>query len=135
MVNENNPVIGYGIIDTDDPMYLGKGGYGFLLRQNDRESVEELKEWFTRVTREYQLANTTLKFVTCYRDSMSESSIKHEVESHLLHLNASLRISVDVGYHMVTWATIRNRLELDKPLEEAHQRTGGTFDDYELLSI
>lgn len=135
MANENNPVIGYGIIDTDDPMYLGKGGYGFLIRQDDRESVEELKEWFTWVTREYPLANPTLKFVTCYRDSMSESAIKHEVESHLLNLNASLRISVDVGYHMVTWATIRSRLELDKSLEEAHQRTDGTFDDYEPLSI
>lgn len=135
MVNENDPVIGYGIIDTDDPMYLGKGGYGFLLRQSNRESAEELKEWFTRVTREYQLANPALKFVTCYCDSMSESAIKHEMESHLLHLNASLRISMDVGYHMVTWATIRSRLELDKSLEEAHQRTGGTFDDYEPLSI
>lgn len=135
MANENNPVIGYGIIDTYDPMYFGKGGYGFLIRQDDRESVEELKEWFTRVTREYQLANLTLKFVTYYRDSMSESAIKHEVESHLLHLNASLPISLDVGYHMATWATIRSRLELDKSLEEAHQRTDGTFDDYEPLSI
>lgn len=135
MAHNSNLVIGYGIIDTCEPMYLGKGGYGFLLRQSDRESAEELKEWFTRVTREYPLANPALKFVTYYRDSMPESAIKHEAESHLLHLNTSLSISADVGYHMVTWATIRSRLELDKSLEEAHQCTDGTFDDYEPLSI
>lgn len=56
MAHNNNPVIGYGIIDTYEPMYLGKGGYGFLIRQSDRESVEELQEWHTRVTREYPLA-------------------------------------------------------------------------------
>lgn len=40
MANENNPIIGYGIVDNFDPLYLGKGGYGFLIRRENRESVK-----------------------------------------------------------------------------------------------
>jgi hypothetical protein len=67
MANENNPIIGHGIVDNFDPLYLGKGGYGFLIRREDRESVEELQEWFTRVVRDYPLTNKDLEFVIHYR--------------------------------------------------------------------
>lgn len=131
MVNENDPVIGYGIIDTDDQMYLGKGGYGFLIRQSDRESAEELKEWFTRVTREYQLAIPTLKFVTCYHDGVPESTIEDELESRLLSLDVPLRESGELGYKIVPWEELRCTLEESKSLEEQHRSMGGTDWDYE----
>ena len=131
MENKSNLVIGYGIIDTYEPMYLGKGGYGFLIRRNDRESVEELQEWHTRVTREYPLANPTLKFVTCYCDSMSESAIKYELESRLLPLDAPLRKSEELGYNIVPWKKLCRTLEESKSLEEWHRSMGGPDDDYE----
>ena len=42
MIHENNLVI----------------GYGFLIRRDDREHVEELREWFTQVVREYPAHKT-----------------------------------------------------------------------------
>lgn len=131
MAHNNNPVIGYGIIDTYEPMYFGKGGYGFLICQNDRESVEELQEWHTRVTREYPLANPTLKFVTCYCDSMSESAIKDKLESRLLPLDVPLRESGELGYSIVPWEELRRTLEESRSLEERHRSMGGSDDDYE----
>lgn len=134
MAHNNNPVIGYGIIDTYDPMYFGKGGYGFLICQNDRESVEELKEWYTRVTREYPLAIPTLKFVTCYCDSMSESTIKHELESRLLSLNVPLRELGELGYSIVPWEELRRTLEESRSPEERHRSMGGSDYDYEPIA-
>lgn len=131
MAHNNNPVIGYGIIDTYEPMYFGKGGYGFLICQNDRESVEELQEWHTRVTREYPLAIPTLKFVTCYHDGVPESTIKHELESRLLSLDVPLRESGELGYKIVPWEELRRTLEESKSLEEQHRSMGGTDWDYE----
>ena len=112
-------------------MYFGKGGYGFLICQNDRESVEELQEWYTQVTREYPLANPTLIFVTCYCDSMSESAIKHELESRLLPLDVPLRESGELGYSIVPWEELRRALEESRSLEERHRSMGGSDDDYE----
>ena len=134
MAHNNNPVIGYGIIDTYDPMYLGKGGYGFLIRQSDRESVEELQEWHTRVTREYPLAIPTLKFATCYHDGVPESAIKDELESRLLPLDTPLREAEELGYNIVPWEKLRRRLEEDKSLEEWHRSMGGSDYDYEPIS-
>jgi hypothetical protein len=134
MAHNNNSVIGYGIIDTHEPMYLGKGGYGFLIRQSDRESVEELQEWHTRVTREYPLAIPTLKFVTCYHDGVPESAIKDELESRLLPLDTPLREAEELGYNIVSWKKLRRRLEEDKSLEEWHRSMGGSDYDYEPIS-
>lgn len=134
MAHNNNSVIGCGIIDTHEPMYLGKGGYGFLIRQSDRESVEELQEWHTRVTREYPLAIPTLKFVTCYHDGVPESAIKDELESRLLPLNTPLREAEELGYNIVPWEKLRRRLEEDKSLEEWHRSMGGSDYDYEPIS-
>jgi hypothetical protein len=134
MAHNNNSVIGYGIIDTHEPMYLGKGGYGFLIRQSDRESVEELQEWHTRVTREYPLANPTLKFVTCYHDGVPESAIKDELESRLLPLDTPLREAEELRYNIVPWEKLRRRLEEDKSLEEWHRSMGGSDYDYEPIS-
>lgn len=134
MAHNNNSVIGYGIIDTYEPMYFGKGGYGFLIRQSDRESVEELQEWHTRVTREYPLAIPTLKFVTCYHDGVPESAIKDELESRLLPLDTPLRESEELGYNIVPWEKLRRRLEEDKSLEEWHRSMGGSDYDYEPIS-
>ena len=131
MAHNNNPVIGYGIIDTYEPMYFGKGGYGFLICQNDCESVEELQEWHTRVTREYPLAIPTLKFVTCYHDGVPESTIEDELESRLLSLDVPLRESGELGYSIVPWEKLRCPLEESKSLEERHRSMGGSDDDYE----
>lgn len=118
MAHNNNSVIGYGIIDTYEPMYFGKGGYGFLICQNDRESVEELQEWFTRVTREYPLSIPALKFVTCYHDGVPESAIEDKLESRLLSLDVPLRESGELGYKIVLWEELRRTLEESKSLEE-----------------
>ena len=134
MAHNNNLVIGYGIIDTYEPMYLGKGGYGFLIRQFDRESVEELQEWHTRVTREYPSAIPTLKFVTCYHDGVPESAIKDELESRLLPLDTPLREAEELGYNIEPWEKLRRRLEEDKSLEEWHRSMGGSDYDYEPIS-
>lgn len=134
MDNENNPVIGYGIVDAFDPLYLGKGGYGFLIRRDDRESVEELREWFTRVVRDYPLTKKDLEFVTFYRDGAPESTINHELEVSLYHRNTLLPSSEQFGYHTSTWDTVQRYLEPDKAMEEEHRRAGGTVDDYDPLS-
>ena len=69
MIHENNLVI----------------GYGFLIRRDDREHVEELREWFTQVVREYPLTNKDLEFVTFYNEGAPESTISHELETSWLY--------------------------------------------------
>lgn len=134
MIHENNLVIGYGIVDAFDPLYLGKGGYGFLIRRDDREHVEELREWFTRVIREYPLTNKDLEFVTFYNEGAPESTISHELETSLYYRNTRLTSFDYFRYHTSTWDTVRRDLESDKVMEEEYRRAGGTVDDYDPLS-
>lgn len=134
MTHENNPVLGYGIIDTHDPLYLGKGGYGFLIRQKDRESVEELREWFTRVVQKYPLVNDDLTFAAFYRAGAPESAIKYELGTSLYHRNTLLLSSEHFGYHTSSWDTIRHHMKSDKAAEKKHRSIYGTVDDYEPFS-
>lgn len=134
MDNENNPVIGYGIVDAFDPLYLGKGGYGFLIQRDDRESVEELREWFTRVVRDYPLTNKDLEFVTFYNEGAPERTIKYELETSLYHRNTRLTSFDHFRYHTATWDTVRRDLESDKVMEEEYRRLGVTVDNYDPLS-
>lgn len=133
MTHENNPIIGYGIFDTFDPLYLGKGGYGFLIRQEDHESVEELREWFTRVVQEYPLVNKDLEFVTFYNEGAPERTIKYELETSLYYRNTRLTSFDHFRYHTATWNTVRRDLELDKVMEEEYRRTDGAVDNYDPL--
>lgn len=134
MATENDPVIGYGIIDTFDPLYLGKGGYGFLIRQSDRESGEELQEWFTRVVQEYPLVDNNLTFTTFYRTDTPESTISHELRTSLYHRNMLLPSSEYFGYRTFTWDTVRRDFESDKVMEEEYRLAGGAVADYEPFS-
>lgn len=131
---QNNPVIGCGIVDTFDPLYLGKGGYGFLIRREDRESVEELREWFTRVVRDYPLINKDLEFVIFYNECAPERTIKYELETSLYYRNTRLTSFDYFRYHTATLDTVRLDLESDKVMEEEYRCAGGMIDDYDPLA-
>lgn len=105
-----------------------------MIRQDDRESVEELREWFTRVVHDYPLTHKDLEFVTFYNEGAPESTIKYELETSLYYSNTTLTSFDYFRYHTTTWDIVRQDLESDKVMEEEYRRLGVTVDNYDPLS-
>lgn len=80
---EDNPVIGYGILSYKKPLNAANfGAHGFYIRQNDKENVDTLAQWFSTMTQEYYQCNPDFgtRLTITYGDS--EERIKQRFEDY-----------------------------------------------------
>lgn len=80
---EDNPVIGYGILSYQKPLNAANiGAIGFYIRQNDKETIDTLTQWFSTMAHTYYQHNPDFgtRLTITYGDS--EERIKQRFEDY-----------------------------------------------------
>lgn len=82
-VKEANPIIGYGIMSYQKPLNDAKiGADGFYIRQNDKETVDMLAQWFSTMAQEYYQCNPDFGTQLAITYGDTEERIKQRFEDY-----------------------------------------------------
>ena len=117
-------VIGYGIFDAFDQETLGAYGYGFLIHDTTKNTIEDMKQWLQDTVRDYY-GKAPIKLTTTYLE-VPEEQITHEVTTRVHALDKEIRDLgfTDLGYSVTTWDKLHKPLQEARLQEEEHRDTG-----------
>lgn len=118
--------VGYGIFDAFDQETLGAYGYGFLIHDTTKNTIEDMKQWLQDTVRDYY-GKAPIKLTTTYLE-VPEEQITHEVTTRVHALDKEIRDFgfTDLGYSVTTWKKLHKPLQEARLKEEEHRATGAT---------
>ena len=113
--------VGYGIFDVFDQETLGAYGYGFLIHDTTKETVEDMKQWLQDTVRDYYW-KAPITLTTTYLE-VPEEQITHEVTTRVHALDKEIRDLgfTDLGYSLTTWEKLHKPLQEARLKEEEHR--------------
>lgn len=126
--------VGYGIFGACDQETLGAYGYGFLIHDTTKDTVEDMKQWLQDTVRDYY-GKAPITLTTAYLDD-PEEHIAQEAINCVRALDKEIRDSgfADLGYSVTTWETLYKPLHEARLTEEEHCATGAPTVGFHPLS-
>lgn len=127
-------IVGYGIFGAFDQETLGAYGYGFLIHDTTKETVEDMKQWLQDTVRDYY-GKAPITLTTTYLE-VPEEHITQEAINRVQVLDKEIRDLgfTDLGYSVTTWDILYKPLHEARLKEEEHRATGAPAAGFHPLS-